>query len=105
LDLDPFPVDLINFEEKKVLMCIDQAESTKGKNMLVSDQLRLRMMKPNNPEAGVWKKNVQSKSRKEWRPTSKFLMEKYARQRQGSVFDRLGGYECLSYLFMDEIGG
>jgi hypothetical protein len=28
LDVDPFPVDVINFEEKKVLMRIDQAEST-----------------------------------------------------------------------------
>jgi hypothetical protein len=93
LDVDPFPVNMINIEEKRVLVCTDQAESTKGKKVLVSNQLKLRMMKPKNPEAGVWKENVQKKARREWQPTSSFLMEKYARQRQRSVFDRLGGYK------------
>jgi hypothetical protein len=32
---------------------LDQAESTKGKNVVVSDQLRTRMMKPKNPKARV----------------------------------------------------
>jgi hypothetical protein len=93
LDVDPFPVNMINFEEKRVLVRTDQAESTKGKKVRVSDQLKLRMMKPKNPEAGVWKENVEKKVRREWRPTSSFLMEKYARQRQRSVFDWLGGYK------------
>jgi hypothetical protein len=61
---------MINFEEKGVLVHTDQAESTKGKKVLVSDQFKLRMMKPKNPEAGVRKENVQKKVRREWRPTS-----------------------------------
>jgi hypothetical protein len=84
---------MINFEEKRVLVHTDQVESTKGKKVLVFDQLKLRMMNPKNPEAGVWKENVHKKVWREWRPTSSFLMEKYARQRQRSMFGRLGGYK------------
>jgi hypothetical protein len=49
LDADLFPVDMINFEEKRVLV------SSKGKTVVVSDQLREHMMKPKNPEASIWK--------------------------------------------------
>jgi hypothetical protein len=49
LDVDPFSVDMINSEEKKVLICLDQANTTKGKNVVVSDELRARMIKPHNP--------------------------------------------------------
>jgi hypothetical protein len=58
LDVDLFLVDMINFEEKRVLVQTDQAKSTKGKNVVVSNQLRTQMMKPKNPEPGVWKENV-----------------------------------------------
>jgi hypothetical protein len=58
LDVDPFPVDMINFEEKQVLVCMHQANTTKGKRVVVSDELRNRMLKPKSPEVRVWKKNV-----------------------------------------------
>jgi hypothetical protein len=54
----------------------DQAETTKGKNMVVSDDLRNRMIKPHNPEIGMWKENVQRKSAKRVKPTSVMLIEK-----------------------------
>jgi hypothetical protein len=31
-DVDPFSVDMINFEEKRVLVCTDQAKTTEGQN-------------------------------------------------------------------------
>jgi hypothetical protein len=31
LDVDPFPVDMINFEERRVLVRTDQVATTKGK--------------------------------------------------------------------------
>jgi hypothetical protein len=68
LDVDPFPVDMINFEEKRVLVCMDQADTAKGKNVVVPDEPRARMMKPKNPEAGICKKNMQRKARSNWRP-------------------------------------
>jgi hypothetical protein len=35
LDMDPFPVDMVELELKKILVCTHQAETTKGKNMIV----------------------------------------------------------------------
>jgi hypothetical protein len=39
-DVDPFPMAMINFEEKRVLVWTYQAKSTKGKNVLVLDELK-----------------------------------------------------------------
>jgi hypothetical protein len=39
LDTDPFPVGMIEIEHKKILVRMDQAETTKGKNMVISDDL------------------------------------------------------------------
>jgi hypothetical protein len=93
LDVNPFLVDLIEFEEKKVLVRTDQAASTAGKNVIVSDELRNRMIKSRQPKVGVWKENTWMKRRPEWRPASSFLIEKYTRERRGSVFHWLGGYK------------
>jgi hypothetical protein len=51
LDTDLFLVEMINFEEKRVLVRTDQAKTTEGKNVIVSDNLRVKMIKPRNPEA------------------------------------------------------
>jgi hypothetical protein len=91
LDVNPFPVDLIDFGEKKVLVRSDKAKTMTGKNVVVSDDLRVRMMKLRQPEVGVWKRNIWRKNRPEWRLTSSFLMEKYTRERHRSMFGRLGG--------------
>jgi hypothetical protein len=80
LDTDPFPVSMVELELKKILVRTDQAETTKGKNVTVSDDLRNRMIKPHNPEVGVWKENVQRKPAKKVKPTSAMLIEKYQRQ-------------------------
>jgi hypothetical protein len=59
LDTDLFPtnVNLINFEEKRVLVCTSQADMTPGKSVIVSDEPRQRMVKPRIPELGVWTVN------------------------------------------------
>jgi hypothetical protein len=90
LDVDPFPVDMINFEEKRVLVRTNQAATTKGRRVVVSDELRQRLLKPKNLEPGMWKDNVMRKSHGKWRLNSKFLMEKYTRKQQSSVFNWLG---------------
>jgi hypothetical protein len=74
LDTDPFPVNMIEFEQKKVLMCIDQDETTKGKSMVISDELRNRMIKPRSPKVGVWKENMQRMSAWRIMPTSGMLI-------------------------------
>jgi hypothetical protein len=58
LDVDPFLVDMVEFGEKKILVKTDQADTTKGKNMVILDELRNRMIKPRSPEIGVWKENT-----------------------------------------------
>jgi hypothetical protein len=58
LDTDMFPIGMVKIMDKKVLVRTDQAETTKGKNVVVSNQLRNRMIKLHNPEIGVWKENV-----------------------------------------------
>jgi hypothetical protein len=80
LDMDPFPVGMVELMDKKVLVCIDQVEMTKGKNMVVSDEQRNRMIKPHNPENGVWMENVMWKSARRVKPMSAMLIEKYQRQ-------------------------
>jgi hypothetical protein len=61
-------------------VCTDQAEVTKGKNVVVSDELRNRMIKPHNLEIGMWKENVLWKPVKRVKLTSAMFFEKYHRQ-------------------------
>jgi hypothetical protein len=49
----------------------------KGKNMVVFDELCNQMIKPHNPEIGVWKENMLRKPTKRVKPTSAMLNEKY----------------------------
>jgi hypothetical protein len=80
LDIDPFPVGMVELLDKKILVRTDQAEMTKGKNVVVSDELRNRMIKPHNIEVGMWKENVLQKPAKRVKPTSAMLIEKYQQQ-------------------------
>jgi hypothetical protein len=43
LDTDPFPVGMVELMDKKILVRMDQAEMTKGTNVVVSDEQRNRM--------------------------------------------------------------
>jgi hypothetical protein len=57
-DTNLFPIGMVELMNKRILVRTDQAEMTKGKNVVVSDDLRNQMIKPHNPEVGVWKENV-----------------------------------------------
>jgi hypothetical protein len=59
LNTNPFPIGMVELEHKKILVSTDQAETTKGKNVVISDGLRNWMIKLHNLEIGVWKENVQ----------------------------------------------
>jgi hypothetical protein len=80
LDTDLFPIGMVELMDKKVLVRTDQDEMTKGKNLVISDELWNRMMKPHNPEIGMWKENVLWKLAKRVKPTSAMLIEKYQQQ-------------------------
>uniref|UniRef100_J3MEC9 Uncharacterized protein n=1 Tax=Oryza brachyantha TaxID=4533 RepID=J3MEC9_ORYBR len=96
LDSNPFPVNVIDFENSKVLIRPSQAESTKDKAVIVgqnsmhtvkasssgaSQGSRPRMIKLKSPEIGRWKIN-ESRSRTTKRvenpkPTFKELLAKF----------------------------
>jgi hypothetical protein len=80
LDMNPFPVSMIELEHKKILVHMEQAKMTKGKNMVVSNDLNNRMIRPHNPKIGVWKENVQRKPARRVKPMSPMLIEKYQLQ-------------------------
>jgi hypothetical protein len=58
LDTDPFPISMDEIKHKNILVHLDQAEMSKGKNVVVSNDLRNWMIKPHNPEIGMWKENM-----------------------------------------------
>jgi hypothetical protein len=68
LDTDPFPVGMVELEHKKILVRMDQAETTKGKNVVISDDVRNQMIKSHNLKIGVWKENMQRKPTKRVNP-------------------------------------
>jgi hypothetical protein len=80
LDTDPFLVSMVKIEHKKILVRKDQAETTKGKNVVISYNLQNRMIKPHNLEIGMWKENMQRKLAKRVKPTLAMLIEKYQLQ-------------------------
>jgi hypothetical protein len=86
LDMDPFLVSMVELEQKKILVRTDHAETTKGRNVVVSNDLCNRMIKPHNPKVGMWKENVQRKPARRVKPTSAMLIEKYQRQLEEDRF-------------------
>ncbi len=70
---------MVELMDKKVLVRADQTETTKGKNMVIPDELHNWMNKPHNLEIGMWKKNVLQKPAKRVKPMSAMLIEKYQR--------------------------
>jgi hypothetical protein len=79
LDKDLFPANMntIKLIEKKVLVQPSQAESTKGKEVIIGDERQLRMIRPKNPEISRWKKNEKSKPQSRLKVTFNILMVKY----------------------------
>jgi hypothetical protein len=91
LDSGSFPIDVIDFENKKVLVRSDQTESTQGKNVVVDHSAAPRMVKPKNPEVRVWKVNGGRKQAQKIKPTVIMLLEKYTSPKANNVSNRLGG--------------
>jgi hypothetical protein len=56
LDKDLFPtnMNLVELNGKKVLVQLSQAESTKGKDVVIGEERPLRMIKPKSLKDGQW---------------------------------------------------
>jgi hypothetical protein len=59
LDKDPFPtnMNMVELEGKKVLVRPSQAETVKGKEVVIGEERPLRMIKPKSPNDGQWQNN------------------------------------------------
>jgi hypothetical protein len=53
LDIGPFPISMVELMDRKVLVRTDEAKTSKGRNVIVSDELRNRMIKPHNLAIGM----------------------------------------------------
>jgi hypothetical protein len=61
-DLFPANMNMVKLDGKKILVRPSQAESIKGKEVVIGEERQPRMIRPKNPEIGHWKKNEGSKS-------------------------------------------
>jgi hypothetical protein len=62
LDKDPFPANMHMVElDGRVLVQPSQAESTKGKEVVIGEEQPLKMIKLKSPNDGQWQKNEGSK--------------------------------------------
>jgi hypothetical protein len=59
LDKDPFPMNMnmVVFDGKKILVWQSQAESIKGKEVVIEEEWPPRMIKQKSPKDGQWQKN------------------------------------------------
>jgi hypothetical protein len=63
LDMDPFLIkmNMVELGGKKVLVQPSQAESTKGKEIVIGEERPPRMIKPKSLKDCQWQKNERSK--------------------------------------------
>jgi GH43 family beta-xylosidase len=59
LDKDSFltNMNMVELDGKKVLVQPSQAESIKGKEVIIGEEWSPRMIKPKSPKDGQWQKN------------------------------------------------
>jgi hypothetical protein len=79
LDKDPFlmNMNMVELNGKKVLVQPSQAESTKGKEVIIGEERPSRMIKPKSLNDGQWQKNEGSKPQRSPKATFDILVAKY----------------------------
>jgi GH43 family beta-xylosidase len=86
LDKDPFPLNMtmIKLDGKKVLVWPSQAESTKGKDIIIiGEEWPSRMIKSKSPKVGQWQKNEWGKTQQCPKAIFDILMAKHKEGRAG----------------------
>jgi hypothetical protein len=78
LDKDPFPanMNMAELDGKKVLVWTSQAESIKGKEVVIGEEWPPRMIKPKSLKDNQWQRNEGSKLQKCPKATFNILMTK-----------------------------
>jgi hypothetical protein len=76
-------MSMVKLNGNKVLVRPSQAKSTKGKEIIIGEELPSRMIKSKSPKDGQWQKNERSKSQQRPKATFGILMAKYKEGRAG----------------------
>jgi hypothetical protein len=76
-------MNMVELDGKKVLVQPSQAESTKGKEVIIGEERSSRMIKPKSPKNDQWQKNEGSKPQRCPKATFSILMAKYREGRAG----------------------
>jgi hypothetical protein len=79
LNKDPFPTNMhmVELDGKMILVQPSQAESTKGKDVIVGEERPSRMIKPKSLKDGQCQKNKRSKPQQRPKETHGILLAKY----------------------------
>jgi hypothetical protein len=94
----PHSPNVIDFDNKKILIRSDQTESTNGKNVVIDTNAAPRMVKSKNSDVGVQKVNERKgKSAPKLKLTVKQLLNKYTLHKANNVFSRLEGTKRLRF--------
>jgi hypothetical protein len=89
----PYSPNVIDFDNKKILIRSYQTESTKEKNIVIDINAAPRMIK--NSEVVVSKRNERKKQvASRPKPIVKQLLDKYTHRKDNHMFNRLGGTKC-----------
>jgi hypothetical protein len=85
LDKDPFLVNMnmVELEGRKVLVQPSQAETTKGKEVIIGEERSPRIIKPKSPKDGQWQKNEGGKPQRRPKAIFDILLAKYKEGRVG----------------------
>jgi hypothetical protein len=85
LDKDPFlaNMNMVELGEKKVLVRPSQAETIKGKEVVIGEKWSPRTIKPKSPKDGQWQKNEGGKPQCRPKATINILLAKYKEGRAG----------------------
>jgi hypothetical protein len=69
-------MNMVELDGKKVMVQPSQAESTKGKEVIIVEEWTPRMIKPKSMKDGQWQKNERSKPQQRPKATFNILLAK-----------------------------
>jgi hypothetical protein len=76
LNSDTFPTNVIDFENKKILIQSDQIGSTREKNVIIDGSALPKMINPKNAKVEAWKVNGKNNQAPRPKPAVSMLLKK-----------------------------
>jgi hypothetical protein len=76
-------MNMVELEGRKVLVQPSQAETTKGKEVIIGEERLPRIIKPKSPKDGQWQKNEGGKPQRRPKAIFDILLAKYKEGKVG----------------------